>query len=229
MNTNMFLGKNQSGQDIKLDFMKENLHLFLLLGATGTGKGVFHNTMYRNLMAQNTPSELGFVFIDNTRVDFVSWKTKYILKLATDHNEGLKTMEEFAELAAKRHRGETDNSQAIFMHIEECDLMAVDAKRFEAAWTKLWEHKANSNIYTIFSTSRPSVDVLTPVILDHVDLKVVFGMASEIDSNLVMGSDLAAKFNEPGQRVLVYKNQQVVCQPFPQEQAEAMANFQMVD
>jgi DNA segregation ATPase FtsK/SpoIIIE-like protein len=229
MNLNVNLGKQNNGEDFELDFAKQNLNLVLLLGATGTGKSVFHNTLYRNLAAQNSNTELGFVFLDNTRVDFVAWKTKYVLKLAVDHNEGLKTMEEFAELAAARNRGEADNSQAIFMHIEECDLMAVDSKRFEAAWLKLWENKTKSNIYTVFSTSRPSAEVLTPAILGHVDLKVIFGMASERDSNFVLGSDVASKFDKPGQRLLVYHDNQVLCQPFPEEQAPAMANFNMVD
>lgn len=229
MNLNINLGKLTSGEDFSLDFAQQNLNLILLVGATGTGKSVFHYRLYRNLMRQNTHTELGFVFLDNIRVEFVSWKTKYILRLVTDHNEGLKTMEEFAELAAKRSRGEADNSQVIFMHIEECDLMAVDAHRFEVAWMKLSEHKEQSNIYTVFSTSRPSIDVFTSVILNNADLKVVFGMASERDSNFVLGSDVAAKFDKPGERVLVYNDKQVFCEPFPEAEAVAMANFQMVD
>lgn len=229
MNLKINLGKLTNGEDFSLDFAQENLHTILLIGATGSGKSIFHYTMYRNLMAQNTPSELGFVFIDNIRVEFVSWKTKYILKLVTDHTEGLKTMEEFAELAAKRSRGEVDNSQAIFMHIEECDLKVVDADRFDAAWTKLKENKEKSNIYTIFSTSRPSVDVLTPAVLNNTDLIVGFTMASERDSNFVLGSDIAAKFSESGERVLIYNGKQIFCEPFPESEAIAMAIYTKID
>lgn len=225
MNFNVFTGNDLKGKKYYLDLKKENLHTIFLTGTTGSGKSIFHYSIYKQLMEQNTPDELGFVFMDMTQVDFAKWYSPYLyLPIIFWTEQALNALELLAKESELRAQGKSDNKRAIVIHIEECDMMALDSHRFEQAWLKIAEYKDKNNIYIVFSTSRPSADVFTEIIRKNTDLKVVFNLFTERDSRSILGKSLAEKL-EVGQKVLVYKNEQIIINPFTNDYLETLREF----
>lgn len=218
----IYTGKDMEGKDFYLDLEKENLHTIFLAGATGSGKSIFHYSMYKQLMEQNTPDELGFVFMDMTQVDFAGWFSPYLyLPIILWTEQALNALEMLANESELRVQGKSDNKRTIVIHIEECDMMALDSHRFEQAWLSIAKHKDKNNMYIVFSTSRPSTDVFTEIIRKNTDLKVVFTLSTERDSMTILGKSLAEKL-EPWQKILVYNNKEIVLNPFTDEYAKEM-------
>lgn len=225
MNFNVFTGNDLKGKKYYLDLKKENLHTIFLTGTTGSGKSIFHTSIYKQLMEQNTSDELGFVFMDMTQVDFASWYSPYLyLPIILWTDQALNALELLAKESELRAQGKSDNKRAIVIHIEECDMMALDNHRFEQAWLKIEKHKDKNNMYIVFSTSRPSTDVFTEIIRKNTDLKVVFNLSTERDSRSILGKSLAEKL-EAGQKVLVYKNEQIIINPFTNDYLETLREF----
>ncbi|MFH0767414.1 MAG: FtsK/SpoIIIE domain-containing protein [Bacillota bacterium] len=226
MNMKIYAGKDIDGKDCFIDLEKDNLHTVILTGTTGSGKSIFHYSMYKQLIEQNSSDELGFVFMDMTQVDFAGWYSPYLyLPIILWTEQALNALELLAKESELRARGKSDNKRAIVIHIEECDMMALDSHRFEQAWLSIEKHKDKNNMYIVFSTSRPSPDVLTETILKNTDLKVVFVLSSVRDSTLILGKSLAEKFTIPGQKALAYNNKEVITYPFTNEYVEQLQEF----
>lgn len=212
MNLKVNLGIDNQDQRVDLDFKQENIHFVILTGTTGSGKSIFHYHLYRELMEHNTPDEIGFIFFDMTQVDFYGWKeSPYVIDIEFDYKKALDKLENLPI--------STESKKAIFIHIEECDMVVNSPEEFEKA---LKSALTKENVYIVFSTSRPSPDVLTPTVRKLADLKVVFNLASEVDSELVLGESLAENFTDPGQRVLVFRDKKVICKPFTELEVETL-------
>src|SRR3989344_2876527 len=210
----IYTGKDLEGKDFYLDLEKENLHTIFLTGTTGSGKSIFHYSMYKQLMEQNTPDELGFVFMDMTQVDFAGWFSPYLyLPIILWTEQALNALELLAKESELRAQGKSDNKRTIVIHIEECDMMALDSHIFEQAWLSIEKHKDKNNMYIVFSTSRPSTDVFTEIIRKNTDLKVVFNLSTERDSVTILGKSLAEKL-EPWKKVLAYNDNEIIINSF---------------
>lgn len=208
------LGEDKEGNEIYVDLEKEGIRLILLAGSAGSGKSVFDHYLYRQLMENNTPQELSLVLLDPTRTAFVDLKYPHLLyPPVTDPDRALTVLEEVAEIAESRAKGEKDNTGVIIVHLEECDLFQLNRSRVYKALDKLIQTKAKSNVYFVFSTSRPDPEYLTDYLIRNFDLKVVFNCAHPKDSNLLLGNSLATTFTQPGERVIAYNNKQFLCQP----------------
>lgn len=215
MNMNINLGKDFQGNDIWIDLYKENIHTIFLTGSTGTGKGILHLYIYKQLMENNSPNELGFVFMDMTRLDFVSWKTPFLhIPVIVDEEKSFKTFKELANY---------NGGKTIFIHIEECDMVVQHGGAFEEIWEKI--HK-NKNIYIIFSTSRPSMpDVFTFNIKMSTDMIITFQLSSYLDSRWVLGRAGAEKFISPGEKNIFYKNKEILSVPFDEDEIKKIKEF----
>lgn len=226
MNLKINAGKDTKGKDIFIDLQKENLHTIILTGSTGSGKSIFHYSMYKQLIEQNSSTELGFVFMDMTQVDFAGWFSPYLyLPIILWTEQALNALEMLANESELRAQGKSDNKRAIVIHIEECDMMALDSHRFEQAWLSIEKHKDKGNMYIVFSTSRPSPDVFTKTILKNTDLKVVFNLSSIEDSMYVMGESLAENFTLPGEKVIVYQGKYILSRPFSDKEVKDVNKF----
>jgi DNA segregation ATPase FtsK/SpoIIIE-like protein len=130
MNLNLHFGKDKNDKDIYIDLQKENLHTMFMTGSTGTGKSILHYYLYKQLMDQNTPEELGFVFMDMTRVDFILWKNPYLYQpVIITQDKAIDVLEKLAN--------ENPKKKNIFIHIEECDMFMLGRDRIENAWEKI--------------------------------------------------------------------------------------------
>lgn len=195
------LGTTETGEDVSVDLEKDGIRFILLVGATGSGKSVFHTHLYRAFMDTYSPVELGFVFMDMTRVDFNDWDYRYLIRpTLTDPDEALHVLESLK-----------DEVRMIVVHIEECDMVYRDRVRFERALDHILNE--NKNIFVVFSTSRIDPAYLTDWMEKYIDMKVVFRLATEEDSELLIGSDAAFLFREPGERMLVYGDKLIKCVP----------------
>lgn len=209
----IYLGNNQEGRNVELDFDEENIKFVLLAGQTGSGKSIFHNNLYNELLKKYSSDEIGFVFLDMTRIDFGNWPTKYLIKpIIHDSREAIDVLYELANL---------ETSKKVFVHIEECDMVYVDRKKVEGALEKF---KEKNNFHIVYSTSRIDRDYLADWINRFIDLKVVFN-TNEDDSEFLLGNKIANQFKNPGERVLAFNNLQIVCQPFSNEEVVLLNKF----
>lgn len=189
------------GEEINLDFIQEGIRFVLLIGRTGSGKSIFHNHVYRELMAKYTPEEVGFIFMDMTRVDFMQWDSWYlVMPTIVQSEEALDILENLK-----------DEKRTIFVHIEECNMVRHDRAQFERGIKNILEK--NKNIILIYSTSAMGFDYLTEWMERFVDMKVVFQIRDKEDSRLLLGNDVATLFTMPGERILAYHDKQIKCVP----------------
>ncbi len=214
MNLDVNLGEDINGVNITSDLKKENIHFIILVGSTGSGKSVFHYYLYHQLIKQNSPSELGFIFYDTTRVDFAGWKSPYLIDYEPDADVALEKFERLANNPSDR---------CVFVHIEEMEMLRAGAERFEKALAK--NLKENRNLFIVFSTSRPGPDIITPKIKKLTDLMLVFNLTSREDSEYVLGESFTENFSDPGERVAVFKHKRNRLKPFSAKEAEASQDY----
>ena len=197
------LGNIIDGERLELDFDAEEISFVLLTGMTGSGKSVFHSHLYREFMRAYTPEELGFIFLDMTRSDFLEseWDARYLAQpIVHDIEEAFRVLESAG----------SDTDRKLVIHIEECDMVYRDRARMEAALDRL---KAKENVMVVYSTSRPDPVYLADWMRRYIDMKVVFAVSSEADSRFLLGNDAATSFTLPGERIVAYQDKQVRCMP----------------
>lgn len=197
------LGDTASGEQMELDFDAEEIRFILLTGMTGSGKTVFHSHLYREFMRAYTPEELGFIFLDMTRSDFLEseWDPAYLAHpIVHDIEEAFRVLESVG----------SDTDRKLVIHIEECDMVYRDRARMEAALDRL---KVKKDILVVYSTSRIDPDYFIDWMKRYVDMKVIFRVATVTDSQFLLGSDIASSFTLPGERIVVYQDKQVQCMP----------------
>jgi DNA segregation ATPase FtsK/SpoIIIE-like protein len=212
----LYLGKDKNGKNIKIDFDKEKIDFVLLAGQTGSGKTIFHNNLYKELTDKYSPHEIGFVFLDMTRLDFCNWSADYLIKpVVNNPRKAINVLHELAELKTNKR---------IFIHIEECDMVYTDRESVEKAFKKL---KKQNNVYIIYSTSRLDRDYLSKWMKRFIKLRVIFTVPHENDSTFLLGNTIANNFNKKGTRILVFNDQQILCQPFSEKEAKLLENFKL--
>ncbi len=168
----------------------------LIVGETGTGKSIFALNIYGPLKLVFYPHELGFLILDMTRVEFIDWEYDSYLISPVIYQP--KDAFEAFEMALNS----LDKNKLTVIHIEECDMVIENQKRFEELWKKASE---SINVLVVFSTSRPSKDVLTDQILRMTDLKVVFKLSTAEQSKRVLGFEGAEKLDLK-EKIIISKN-----------------------
>jgi DNA segregation ATPase FtsK/SpoIIIE-like protein len=168
------------------DFFTFNVHnTMFLAGETGSGKSVLQDKLIEKMVAAHSPDTLQFVLLDMTAVDFSFLKDEhpeYIQKsIEIKSDDGLEMLEELAVLSEKRVK-EAITKPLIFLCIEECDMAASDQTRFDAALMNINHNAKQANMKVIYSTSRPSADVVSKQLLNSFDLIVAGKLASKADN-----------------------------------------------
>lgn len=213
VNLNLYFGKDLEGKDVYIDLEKENIHSIFLTGSTGTGKSILHYYLYKQLVENNSPKDFGFVFMDMIRVEFAGWDSPFLhLPVINKPEEAIKVLEKLSG-----YKGD----KKIFVHIEECDMAVQYPGSFEEAWEKI--HK-NKNIYIIFSTSRPSVDVFTQNIRKNTDMIIAYNLFSKRDSKYVIGKSLVEKF-KVYEKIICYKDKEILLKPFDKKETISICEF----
>jgi hypothetical protein len=165
--------------------------MILLTGQTGSGKSTFHHDITRQLMEQNRPEEIGFVFFDLKRVEFGEYaQSKYLLApVIYDVKQAVESFESVAEGKPNWLVGKTGEQQAVFIHVEECDLMMAYPERFEKAWLRLADSPKQPGVFVLYSSSRLSTDTFSKEMIRRSDMRIVCApggpWAKPLDSDLL--------------------------------------------
>ena len=212
MNSKINLGATKDGEEVVVDLVQDNIKLILLLGESASGKSVFHYNLYNQLIDQNTPNELSFIFIDNTRVDFSSFASDYVKEYTVGQEE---TMQELNNIQNELQSDTTSKNSLLVVHIEECNQFAQEPEKMAGFFAEFIKSKQNNNIIIVYSTSRPAEDAVPDWLINAADLKVVFKLANSIDAQRLNSGPEPLTFSEPGQRLLLFKDQKILCQPLP--------------
>lgn len=173
------------------DYFTFNVHnSALVVGQTGSGKTELVRQYIRRLEQAFTPEQMMYVIYDLKVVEFdPKWdggaKQEYLYTLVrTGKPEDMDYLEELAQLAEKRAT-EEEPQPMIFIYIEECDLAVQYPDRFHDAVIIINTNAKRANMKLIFSTSRPSPDIITPDFRDSFDLILSGNLASETDEKTV--------------------------------------------
>ena len=153
-----------------------------ITGQTGSGKSYLVHSLIDRLQSAQNPDEVKFVLFDLKQVEFAETDRNYLLEdVILDPEIGLSKLEDFAKLSAERLKTQTTKPQ-IFIYIEECDMAALDQKRFDDAVIKIIKNAKKANIKLIYSTSRPAVTMIYSRLLQSFDLVLTGQLASSDDA-----------------------------------------------
>ncbi|MDD4110563.1 MAG: FtsK/SpoIIIE domain-containing protein [Clostridia bacterium] len=177
MNLKISIGKTlDSKKEIFLDLNKDNIHTTIISGPTGSGKTIFNHNIAEQIMSNNTPEEVGFIFMDFKRIEFGEYKdSEYLLHpVIYDIQEAIVVLKNLIQKSEERYAGIDNSKKAIIVQIEECDIVFQAPSLLSEVWTAIDEQSSKNNIYILFSTSRPASSVITPEIIKHSALKGYF-------------------------------------------------------
>lgn len=170
------------------DYFTFNVHdSALLVGQTGSGKTELVRQYIRCLEKVFTPEQVKYVIYDLKMSEFnPKWESgareEYLYtSVRTGKPEDMDYLEELADLAEKRAAREK-NDQMIFIYIEECDMAVQYPGRFHDVVMKINNNANSANMKLIFSTSRPSPEVIPVNFRNSFDL--------------ILSGPLSSKFNE---------------------------------
>ncbi len=157
----------------------------LLVGQTGSGKSYLLDALFERLVKAKKPEELQFVIFDMTLFEVMNIREGYpeYVELVVTYDthqpdEMMQSLEKYADLA---EAGRTGMSSEIIILIEECDMAAAYPGRFHDAVSTINRNAAKANMKLIFSTSRPSVDIVPANFRDSFDIILCGLLASKYD------------------------------------------------
>ncbi len=190
------------------DYFTFNVHnSALIVGQTGSGKTELVRQYIRRLEKAYTPEHMKYVIYDLKQFEFSTHdvtgkvtdygaKEEYLYSVVRFGTEGdMDYLEELAELAEKRS-AEDDPTPMIFIYIEECDMAVQYPGRFQNAVIKINCNAQKANMKLMFSTSRPSRDIITPEFRDSFDLILSGVLATSYDEETlgVPGASVLNRF-----------------------------------
>lgn len=158
----------------------------LLVGQTGSGKTELIKTLLKQLESAFTPDQMKYALFDMKMVEFTTPGRDYnpahlYFDVVTDPKQGLEGLDLLAVQAEKR-ANEGGDYPLLFIYIEECDIAAIDQKRFDAAVITINTNAKKANMKLVYSTSRPSPDVVSKELIASFDLIMTGQLASEADA-----------------------------------------------
>lgn len=158
----------------------------LVVGQTGSGKTELVRQYIRRIERAYTPDQMKYVIYDLKQVEFSpDWeggaRQEYLYTpVRTGKPEDMDYLESLSELAKER-AGQDKPTPFLFIYIEECDLAAQYPGRFHEAVITINNNAHAANMKLIFSTSRQSLDIITPELRDSFDLILSGVLASRVD------------------------------------------------
>lgn len=212
------VGTSDDGETVYGDFQKTG-H-FISSGHVGSGHASYDEGAFVTYLLRNySPDELKFVMIDPKMVQLTPYEgiphllrpviyTPEDARSAVD--ELLKEMDRRFELFANtgvntisEFNAQSDDKLPfiILLATEIADLMMVDNEYYAHAFS-LFAMKARAvGIHLYLATQRPSAEVLTDVMLGSIFGRLVFAVASDVDSERLLYGSEAQNITEQGRLI----------------------------
>ena len=211
------MGKDVANRKIYGDISKM-IHL-LVAGSSGSGKSVFLGSLIISLIYKYSPEELRLILIDPKKTEFVLYNDLphlMINEIITDVNKTVQSlnwaigeMNRRYSLFEQMSRSGTyvvnldqynaqleknERLPKIVIIIDElADLMLAAKKEIEDRVQNLTQKARAAGIHLIVATQRPSTDVITGVIKSNLPTRIAFGVATDVDSRVILDQTGAQK------------------------------------
>ena len=208
------IGQEITGKVIVAD-LADMPHL-LIAGTTGSGKSVCLNCMIVSLMYKYGPEYVRFVMVDPKFVELSRYNgIPHMLtsETITNTNDALAGLDYLInEMEARYQLFRTNgvgnikeyNSRLnpnvaqrlpylVFIVDELADLMAVSKQAFESKLQRLAQKSRAAGIHIVLATQRPDVKTITGTIKANLPCRMALKVASQFDSNTIIGGGGAEK------------------------------------
>ena len=211
------MGKDVANRKVYGDISKM-IHM-LVAGASGSGKSVFLGALIISLIYKYSPEELRLILIDPKKTEFVLYNDLphlMINEIITDVNKAVQSLNWAIEEMNRRYALFEQMSRAgkyvvnldqynaqvakheklpkIVIIIDElADLMLAAKKEMEERIQNLTQKARAAGIHLIVATQRPSTDVITGVIKSNLPTRIAFGVATDVDSRVILDQSGAQK------------------------------------
>lgn len=212
------VGTTDSGETIYGDFQKTG-H-FLSCGHVGSGHASYDEAAFvTNLLQNYSPDELQFIMIDPKMVQLTPYEgIPYLWRpLAMNPDDAFNAVKDLLDEMERRFdmlmdagvntiveynaKVEEKMPFIILLATEIADLMMVNGEFFGRAFIKFTQMARAVGIHMYLATQRPSADVLIDVVLGGTFGRLIFAVASDIDSERLLGDTSAAKITEQGRLI----------------------------
>lgn len=212
------VGTTDSGETIYGDFQKTG-H-FISSGHVGSGHASYDEAAFvTNLLQNYSPEELQFIMIDPKMVQLTPYEgVPYLWRpLAMTPDDAFTAVKDLLDEMERRFDLLMDagvntiveyNAKSseklpfiILLATEIADLMMVNGEFFGRAFIKFSQMARAVGIHMYLATQRPSADVLIDVMLGGTFGRLIFAVASEVDSERLLGNDSASKIDEVGRLI----------------------------
>jgi S-DNA-T family DNA segregation ATPase FtsK/SpoIIIE len=202
----VWLGKDVSGQSVWTDLAL--MPHALVAGTTGSGKSGSINAMLCSILLHASPNEARLVLVDPKRVELNHYErlphlltpvvtnprlaANVLANLIGEMESRYSVMGEartrnLAELNRARVKtGEPPLPHILCVIDELADLMMVAPAEVEDSIIRLAQKSRAVGIHLVLATQRPSTDVITGTIKVNIPARIAFGVASQVDSRVIL-------------------------------------------
>lgn len=214
------VGTTDSGETVYGDFQATG-H-FISSGHVGSGHASYDEGAFVTFLIQNySPDELQFVMIDPKLVQLTPYEGIPHLRVPVIYNPDdaktavadlLEEVDRRFELFANAGVNTITefNAQAddklpfiILLGTEIADLMMVNGAFYGRSFSLMAMKARATGIHMYIATQRPSTDVLPDELVGSIFGRIIFALASDIDSERLLGDTSAALITEQGRLIFV--------------------------
>lgn len=202
-----------SGAALHLDLRAQGPHA-LVGGTTGSGKSEFLQAWVLGMAAEYSPKRVTFLFVDYKGgaafadcthlphcVGLVTDLSPHLVRRALvslraelHHREALFTRKKAKDLLELEKRGDPEAPPALVIVIDEFAALVNEVPEFVDGVVDVAQRGRSLGIHLIMATQRPA-GVIKDNLRANTNLRVALRMADEIDSDDVIGSKDAARFD----------------------------------
>lgn len=219
-NLTICLGKDVSGQQVYYSISK--MPHVLIAGATGSGKSIMIHTIIATLLFSNSPDECKFIMIDPKRVELTMYNDipHLISPVIIENSEAvnalkwvvgemerrLKVLSEFSvrDIGGYNEKSGFQAMPYIVVVIDElADLMMTTGNDVEKLIVRIAQLARATGIHLVLATQRPSTDIITGSIKANVPTRIAFGVATQVDSRVILDTGGAEKLLGKGDMLFI--------------------------
>lgn len=217
------VGKNTGGEVVIGDLEKA-IHL-LVAGTTGMGKSAFIHSLLISLLYKSSPDNLRMVIIDPSGVEMQAYNgiPHLYIPVVTDSSKSLGALEwikleiqkrfrlfaelntnnmyNYNDLVSRAGRKEYSLLPSIVLVIDGLAslILGSDKARIEDAIQTITQSGRAAGVHLVVSTPRPSSKVLAGILKANIPTRISFGVASTLESKMIMDYAGAECLCNPGE------------------------------